>query len=180
MAGRFRRRPSPALVVASLALLVALSDVSLAAPVRAAAGLVITGKQVKNESLTGVDIHNGTITGLDIRKATRLKTHFKAGQIPAGPPGPKGDKGDKGDPGAAAATTVTPRLQGGPAAGPGATSTATASCNAGERAIAGGNSYSRVPPGTPQVQASFSIGSPPSGWRVLVQNAGGGGSVSAT
>jgi hypothetical protein len=162
-----------------LALLVALSGTSVAAPVRAAAGL-ITGKQVKNESLTGADIRNGTIAGIDVKKATLLKAHFKAGQIPAGPAGPKGDKGDKGDTGAAAATIVTVRTAGGSAAGPLGTSVATVNCNAGEKVVGGGSAYSRVPPGEPQVWASFPVGSPPTGWSVLLQNANSGatGSVS--
>lgn len=52
-------RPSAALVVACLALLVAMGGTGYAS------GL-ITGKQVKNSSLTGKDIKDATLTGNDV------------------------------------------------------------------------------------------------------------------
>jgi hypothetical protein len=59
----FVRRPSPAMVVALLALFVALGGTSLAA-------LRIGTKQVENNSIRSVDIRNRTIRGKDIHRRT--------------------------------------------------------------------------------------------------------------
>src|SRR5438067_13845016 len=71
---RFRKWPSPALVVACLALVVALGGAGYAA-VRLPANSVTT-VQVKDFSL--------------------LSRDFKRGQLPAGPPGPAGPAGPAG------------------------------------------------------------------------------------
>lgn len=55
-----RRRPSPAMIVAMVALFVALGG-------GATAGIVITGANVQNGSLTGADIRNGSLLGRDIK-----------------------------------------------------------------------------------------------------------------
>jgi hypothetical protein len=75
-----RLKPSPALAISVIALLVVAG-----AP--ATAAQLITGKSVKNSSLTGKDIKNKSLTPKDFRGSVR------------GSRGPKGDKGDKGDPG---------------------------------------------------------------------------------
>ena len=54
------RRPSPAMVVALLALFVALGGSSYAA-------LTVTGRNVKNSSLTGRDVRNNSLTGRDVK-----------------------------------------------------------------------------------------------------------------
>jgi hypothetical protein len=79
------RLPSPAMVVACLALLVA------AAGTGTAATILITGKQVKNGTLTGADVKNRSLGTIELTNAavTALK----------GQAGAKGDKGDKGDAG---------------------------------------------------------------------------------
>jgi len=100
-------RPSPALVVAVIALVLAAGGSSWAAPARQAAATLITGKQVKNESLTGSDIKNGSITGADIKPGSLTASLFTgvfgsapAGVAgPAGPPGPQGEKGLQGEKG---------------------------------------------------------------------------------
>jgi hypothetical protein len=87
-----RERPSPAMIVAVLALIVAMSGTGYAA-------LTITGKNVKNGTLTGADVKNNSIGSVDVKNGNLLAKDFKAGQLPAGAQGPKGDKGDKGDQG---------------------------------------------------------------------------------
>jgi hypothetical protein len=87
-----RERPSPAMLVAVLALIVAMSGTGYAA-------LTITGKNVKNGTLTGADVKNNSIGSADVKNGDLLAKDFKAGQLPAGAQGPKGDKGDKGDQG---------------------------------------------------------------------------------
>jgi hypothetical protein len=52
--------PSPAMVVAVVALVVSLGGSAYAA-------LVITGKNIKNGTVTGKDIHNRSLSGSDLR-----------------------------------------------------------------------------------------------------------------
>ena len=56
-----RRRPSPAMVVALIALFVALGGSAYA--------LVITGKQIRNGSITGADVKRNSLTGRDVRES---------------------------------------------------------------------------------------------------------------
>ena len=81
----------------------------------AGAASLITGKDVKNESLTGRDIRNGSLKGADITDGSLTKDDLSGalggaqGPVgPQGPAGPKGDKGDKGEKGDAG----TPGAQG--------------------------------------------------------------------
>ena len=85
-------RQSPALVVAMLALFVAMGGTAIAA-----GSAVITGKQIKNNSITGADVKNKSLTARDFRGSVR-GPRGPAG--PAGPQGTQGPKGDKGDAGA--------------------------------------------------------------------------------
>jgi Collagen triple helix repeat (20 copies) len=149
------RRPSPALVLAFIALFAAGAGT-------ATAGALITGKQIKNRSITGKDIKRRSLTA----------KHFK-GRLPAarravsGAPGPPGERGAQGERGAAgpAGTNGAAGANGAPGAsgadgaqGPaGATNvvirtatanvphngsgTATADCQAGERATGGGGRF---------------------------------------
>jgi hypothetical protein len=101
------RRPSPALVVASLALFVAMGGTGYAA-------VAVTGHQVVNGTLTGKDVKDESLTGKDVRALTTrdvidgslLASDFGIGQLPAGPKGDTGarglpgQKGDAGAPGA--------------------------------------------------------------------------------
>jgi len=59
--GRIRRLlPSPAMVVAMIALVMSLTGGAYA--------LVITGKSIKNGTVTGKDIHHNSLTGNDVRR----------------------------------------------------------------------------------------------------------------
>jgi Collagen triple helix repeat (20 copies) len=82
------RLPSPALLLAFVALCLALSGTAMAAHA------LITGKDVKDGSITSADIQNGSLTAKDFKKA----------QIPAGAKGDKGDTGAAGATGAPGAT----------------------------------------------------------------------------
>jgi hypothetical protein len=68
------RRPSPAMVVAMVALFVALGG-------GAAAGIVITGADIQNGSITSVDIKNGTVQGRDIKNNSVLSRDIRNGQL---------------------------------------------------------------------------------------------------
>src|SRR3712207_4417583 len=90
---RFVRRllPSPAMVVACIALLVALGGTSYAAVM-----------QLKRNSVTSIHVKDRSLLARD----------FRAGQIPrgpagpAGPQGPQGPAGPQGPPGSASNVAV--------------------------------------------------------------------------
>lgn len=94
---RLRPHLTFANVISLVALFVALGGTSYAA-------LVITSKNVKNETLTSADVKNGSLLSRD----------FRAGQLPAGAPGATGPRGDSGPTGAPGAKGDT-----GPAGPPG-------------------------------------------------------------
>jgi hypothetical protein len=97
------RRPSPALIIACLALIVALSGTAVADRV------VTAGKNL----VTSGDIKNGTIKTTDISKKARRQLRGRTG--PKGDPGPRGLTGPKGDDGTDA--TVNGVTAGGDLAG---------------------------------------------------------------
>jgi hypothetical protein len=86
--------PSPALIVAMVALFVALTQTGLAART---VDLVQAGCNCANSS----DIVNNSLTSADIKNGSLLKKDFKKGQVPAGSRGPRGASGANGAPGPA-------------------------------------------------------------------------------
>jgi len=92
------RKPSPAMVVACVALVVALGGTGYAA-FRLPTGSVGT-KQLRNGAVTKVKIAPATIKAL----AGGGGTPGAGAQGPAGPPGPKGATGAKGTTGTKGAT----------------------------------------------------------------------------
>jgi hypothetical protein len=82
---RIKKLPSPAVAVAFVALFVALAGGAVAA-----APLV-----------TGGDIKNNSITAKDVKDRSLLRKDFKRGQIPAGPRGLQGSQGVVGPAGRA-------------------------------------------------------------------------------
>lgn len=86
---RISSRLTFANVVSVLALFVALGS-------SATAAVLITGKNVKNNSLTGADIKNNSIASADVKDRSLLAKDFKPGQLVSGAPGPQGPKGDTG------------------------------------------------------------------------------------
>lgn len=83
------RRPSPAMVVACIALALALGGVGYAA-VRLPANSVGT-LQLRANAVNSSKVANGSL----------LRADFRSGQIPAGPAGPRGPAGPAGPAGAA-------------------------------------------------------------------------------
>ncbi len=83
------RRPSPALVVASVALFVALGGTSIAAVTAALPRGSVGTVQLKQNAVTGAKVRNGSL----------LRADFKGGQIPAGAQGAAGPAGPQGDTG---------------------------------------------------------------------------------
>ena len=130
MRPRKRKVPSPALVLASVALLVALGGTSVAAVSQVPRASVGTA-QLKANAVTGAKIAGNAITSADVRNGSLLRADFKRGQIPAGPVGAQGPQGPPGLSAreqVSAESTLT-------SAGP---KNVTVTCPAGKKAIGGG------------------------------------------
>jgi len=153
-----RHRPSPALVVACLALLVALSGSSVAA-VNALGRNTVGAPQIKpnavstselrNGAVTNAKLHANAVTGLKVRNHSLTAADFIAGTLPAGPQGPAGPAGPAGAAGPAG--TIGPiTVRQGSVAVPGGvaqngaydTETVSVNCNPGEKAISAGSGWS--------------------------------------
>jgi hypothetical protein len=96
------RKPSPAMMVAFIALLAALSGSAIALPGRN----TVDSDDIKKGNVKRSDIAKGAVTSGKVQDGSLLARDLKAGQLPAGPKGDtgpagaKGEKGDKGDKGA--------------------------------------------------------------------------------
>ena len=150
-------RPSPAMVVACLALLVALGGTSVAAVSQLARNSVGT-PQLRNGAVTNPKLRNNAVNSAKVANRSLLRVDFAPGQLPAGPTGPQGPAGPAGPAGAAGAQgprgvigTVTVRTQSVTIADALDNDLYTSaelqsSCNAGELAISGGASWSDSDP----------------------------------
>ena len=124
MLGRLKSaRPSPALIVALVALFISIGGVGYAAA-------TIGSAQIKNNSIRGKDIRNSTITGKDVKNNSLSGADIlesKLGKVPS------------------ASSADSARLSGvqivtanGTAPGAGTPATATATCPAGTKVVGGG------------------------------------------
>jgi hypothetical protein len=143
-----RRRPSPAMVVACIALLVALSGTGLAA-VAALPINSIGPAQLKRNAVTNPKIAANAVTGAKVRNGSLRRVDFAAGQIPAGAPGPAGATGPTGPTGpqgvigalqlrqqSIAIASLAPSQD-----GMYNTDDVTQNCNAGQKALLGGTGW---------------------------------------
>jgi hypothetical protein len=135
-----RHRPSPALVVASIALAFALAGTGIAAVAALPLNSVGKGQLKKNAVISGKikdgevrsqDIANSTILTQDVRNGTLLRVDFKPNQLPTGPPGPQGPQGPPGVSGLQRTDASTSTDSGSP-------KSVNASCPVGKRTIGGG------------------------------------------
>jgi len=78
------------MVVASIALVVALSGTAVAAVI------ISSPSQLGKNVVTGKKIKKNAVTSKKVKNKSLLAKDFKAGQLPAGAKGDKGDKGDAG------------------------------------------------------------------------------------
>ncbi len=156
-----RRRPSPAMIVACTALLVALSGTAVATVATVPRGSVgtinlknnaVTSAKIRNGQVATADLRNNAVTSAKVRNGSLRAVDFAPGQLGGGAPGPKGDKGEKGEkgengaPGLVGPITVrTAQVTiGGGVAENGAYSTRAVSrnCDSDERAISAGTGWS--------------------------------------
>jgi hypothetical protein len=89
-----RKLPSPAMLVACVALVVALGGVSYAAAVLPKNS--VGTAQLKKKAVTAPKLKKNAVTGAKVKDRSLMAADFKAGQLPAGPQGPKGDPGPQG------------------------------------------------------------------------------------
>jgi hypothetical protein len=142
------RRPSPAMIVACLALLVALGGTSVAAVNQLGRNTVDT-PQLVNGAVTNPKIRNNAINSSKVANRSLLRSDFAPGQLPAGPVGPQGPAGPAGPTGAAGAAgvigAITLRSNSVTVVDSGATPLQTGRvqrlCEGNERAISGGTSW---------------------------------------
>ena len=127
MLKRYRRAPSPAIVIASLALLVALSGTSVAAISQLARNSVGPA-QLKRNAVTNPKLASNSVRSAEVRNGSLLRVDFRPGQIPPGPTGPQGPPGLSAREQVSAETPLasTP------------TRNITATCPAGKKVIGGG------------------------------------------
>lgn len=174
------RRPSPAMVVAMIALLVALTGTGTAGT---AARAFLTGADIVNNSLTGADVKNRSIGRADLNTSF-LRTLRGPRGLPGAPgaqgvqgiQGPKGDKGDKGDRGDRGATGVAnlSYFFNGPITNPAGDLTAgSVACPAGQNVL-GGGVFSSGPSNTQFVNATYpsdgALAAGTTGWAAYVDN----------
>lgn len=91
--------PSPAMVVACVALVVALGGASYAATVLPKNS--VGSAQLRKKAVTHAKLGKNAVTGAEVKDGTLGAADFQLGQLPAGPQGPQGPKGDAGAQGAA-------------------------------------------------------------------------------
>ena len=150
-----RHRPSPAMVVACLALGIALTGTSVAAVTALAPNSVgsaqikpnaVTAAKIKNANVTGAKIARNAVTGAKVLNGSLTAADFVASSLPKGPAGPTGATGPAGPAGTIGPITVRQAGVVGPGGvaqnGASDTETVTVNCNAGEKAISAGTGWS--------------------------------------
>jgi hypothetical protein len=155
------RRPSPALIVAFLALSVALGGVAWA------------GQQLPRDSVGPAQIRDGAVRTQQVRDRSLLREDFRPGQLPRGARGARGSRGPRGRAGAPGATRVTARRESGREIAPGAIGSASVTCPGSERATGGGGGFAGPPTTNDRLVESIPVGDGPSTrWRVTLFNGG--------
>src|ERR1700712_3027378 len=156
------RRPSPSMVVACIALVVALGGTGYAAT------------QLPPKSVGREQLRNGAVGNLAIRDGavTAGKLHARAGRSSAIPNGTIGAR--KLAPGVLPAATSSVHQVSGAAIAPGAVGAASAACDPGERATGGGGGFAGPAVTNDKMLDSIPVGDerPVVRWRVSLFNGG--------
>lgn len=140
------RRPSPALVLACVALLVALGGTGYATVLQVPRNSVGT-PQLRNSAVTTNKLAANAVTSTKVRNGTLRRVDFVGGKLPAGPPGPAGPAGPPG-------VSAVERVEATSATNSTPGRTMQIACPTGKRLLGGG---ARLNPLLPQValQQSF-------------------------
>ena len=94
------RPPSPAMVVACLALAISLSGAAYA-----------VSTALPRNSVGTVQLKNNAVNSAKVKNASLRAADFAAGQLPAGPPGPPGASGLQLISGSGASNSTSPKTQ---------------------------------------------------------------------
>lgn len=141
MSALIARRPSPAMVVACLALLVALGGTGIAA-VDALAPNSVGSAQLKRGSVTTPKLASGAVTSAKVQNGSLLAIDFASGEIPAGAQGPAGPQGPAGVIDAVTVRSASVVVPGGTTNAAYSTRAVQKTCDPGEKAISAGTSWS--------------------------------------
>jgi hypothetical protein len=137
------RRPSPALVVACIALGVALSGTGIAAVMATLPANSVGTAQLQSNAVTAAKVRNGSLTKADFRPG-QLPNGIPGSPGPAGPQGLKGDTGPTGAAGIVGDMTLHSATVNVPAyTSPGVYSNRSiqANCDVGEKGVGGGTNW---------------------------------------
>src|SRR5262245_9598487 len=165
-------RPTPALVVALVALMLALSG-------SATAALVMTGSSIKDGTITGKDLKNRTLGSKKLsKKAISALTGKPGRQGPAGPRGQEGPRGADGLQGPPGPVKLVHKHGTSNQIAPGDTAGFAVGCPESASNVVGGGYY--VAPSTAAFRVLHSQptdnadpdGIPDDNWEVLVHNVG--------
>jgi hypothetical protein len=129
-------RPSPALVVACIALAVALGGTGYATVLQVPRNS-IGPAQLKSSAVTSRKLAPNAVTSAKVRNRSLLRADFAIGQLPAGPTGPQGPAGPAGPAGPPGLTGVE-RVEVTSANSSASPKTTPMPCPAGKRLIGGG------------------------------------------
>lgn len=143
------------LLVGAVAVLIAFAS-------SATAAVVVTGKQIKDNTITTKDFRDGGLRGLDVRDESLTQNDFAT--IVEGPRGPQGGRGPTGQPGSSGLAHVIEPL----AIPKNTTKTWGAKCPAGTRVLSGGGSAATQ--GIALLTESAPLDDAGSGWWVGIRN----------
>ena len=165
------RRPSPAMVVALVALFVALGGSSYA--VTQLPKNSVGAKQLKRNAVNSAKVKQGSLLLSDFKQSQR--TRLVGPQGPQGIQGPQGPKGDAGAPGA---TNVVIRRDVGTSLTTNGFYVFIVDCEPGERAVGGGAGFT-TNAGEEELQQSYpsagtgeqpAEGDVPTAWVSIIKN----------
>jgi hypothetical protein len=166
---RFRvRRPSPSVLIAIAAVVIASASSAVAAT------LISSSSQIEDNVILSRDIHDNTLRGQDVQNGTLGAEELTSGARESlrgpkgvtGAQGPRGLRGRVGPEGSAAISLVSyPSST--VAVGAGGSATGSAACPKGQRPIGGG---ARNPSGKLVISASYPLTGATRGWAVTALN----------
>lgn len=152
----WQRRPSPALVIACIALGVALGGTSYAAVLQVPRNSV-GAVQLKSSAVTSPKLAANAVTSAKVRNRSLQRADFAAGQLPAGPTGPTGPAGPAGPAGPTGLSAVE-RVEVTTLTNSASPKSTQIACPGGKRLMGGGarlNGPDAPPPISVVLQASF-------------------------
>jgi hypothetical protein len=139
-------RPSPAMIVACAALIVALGGTSFATGAKSSVPRSSVGTpELIDGAVTLEKLNDNAVTSAKVRNFTLRAWDFKQGELPRGPRGPQGPPGPAGPQGLIGDLTLhatSVMVPGNAANGRYVTRVAEITCPSSERAISGGTRWS--------------------------------------